>query len=114
MSEASQVILAAIEEYKKKIKELESALKKLGDEAPKRRRRKATGLKEGSVPFHVHAILDHAKKPLSASEISEGLSKAGKPTETRVIAAALNRYIEAGRIFEKTDEGLYSLRSNAA
>lgn len=114
MSEAAQVILLAIEDHKKKIKELEAALKKLGDDVPKKRRRKATGLKQDSMPFHVHAILNAAKKPLTAADISDGLTKLGKPTETRVIAAALNRYIEARRIFERTDDGKYSLRSDAA
>jgi len=114
MSEAAQVILAAIEDHKKKIKELESALKKLGDDVPKRRRRKATGLQEDSMPFHVSVILRNENKPLSAAEISEGLKKLGKPTDTRVIAAALKRYIDAGRIFGKTEDGMYTLRKDAA
>ena len=115
MSEAAQVILLAIEDHKKKIKELEAALRKLGDDVPtKKRRRKTTGLQQDSMPFHVHAILNAAKRSLTAADISEGLAKLGKPTETRVIAAALNRYIEARRIFERTDDGKYSLRSDAA
>jgi hypothetical protein len=114
MSEAAQVILLAIEDHKKKIKELESALKKIGEDVPKKRRRKATGLRPDSMPFHVHAILTAAQGALSAADISAKLAKLGKATESRVIASALNRYIENRRIFDRTDDGLYTLRNEAA
>jgi cell division septum initiation protein DivIVA len=113
MSEAARVILQAIEEHKKQIKELESALKKLDADLPRKRQRKKTGLREGSMPSRVEQILK-AKRPLAAADISEELKKMGHPAETRVIASALKKYIESDRVFERTAEGLYTLRSDAA
>jgi hypothetical protein len=110
MSEAARVIQQAIEEHKRQIKELESALRKLDESLPRKRQRKKTGLREGSMPFRVQEILKSAGKPLPAAEISERLSKAGLTTETRVIASALNKYIEAGRVFARTEDGMYTLQ----
>ena len=109
MSEAARVILQAIDEHKRQIKELESALKKLDEDVPRKRQRKKTGLREGSMPFRVQEILKAAGKPLPAADISERLSKAGDSVETRVIASALNKYIESGRVFMRTDDGMYTL-----
>jgi hypothetical protein len=114
MSEAARVILQAIEEHKKQIKELESALKKLDEDAPRRRQRKKTGLREGSMPSRVRDILKEAKGPLPAADISEKLARIGHPAETRVIASALNKYIESGRVFERTPDGRYTLQHDAA
>jgi hypothetical protein len=111
MSEAARVILDAIEAHEKAIKDLKSALRKLGDDVPtSKRHRKQTGLQEGSLPYRVQQRLKETETPLSAADISDYLKSINKPADSRTIAAALNRYIEAGRIFERTADGMYALK----
>ena len=97
-------------EFRQRLKDLDN---NNGDRRPKRRR-KATGLKPGSVPSMIADILSEAKKPLSSAEIADRLEKKGKKVESRFVASAVNRYVESGRVFNRSDDGLYSLLSDAA
>ena len=96
-----------LDELRQKLRELES---EATGSRPRKRSRKASGPKPGSVPSAIAECLREAGKPLGAAEISERLAKKGKPIASRFIAAAMNRYIKAGRVFTQTADGLYAVR----
>lgn len=108
--EAIAVREEELDELRRQLKETERG-ENLGPK-PKRRR-KATGLQAGSIPFIIAEII-RDKGGLSSAAISDALKQKGKDVQSRLVAAALNRYVEAGRIFDKTSDGLYTLRSDAA
>ncbi len=97
---------AELDELRQKLRELES----VNSGGRRKRGRKETGPKEGSIPYLIAECLKDAAKPLAAADISERLAKKGKPVESRFVAAAISRYIKANRIFSQTSDGLYTLR----
>ena len=98
--------------------ELRANLRKIENESngtgKRKRTRKEAGPREGSIPYLIQECLREAQKPLGAADISEKLKAKGKTVESRFVAASINRYVEDGRVFSRTDDGLYSLRSDAA
>jgi hypothetical protein len=108
--EAIAVREEELEELRRQLRDTERG-ENLGPKT--KRRRKATGLKAGSVPFIIADII-RDKGGLSSAAISDALKQHGKIVQSRTVAAALNRYVEAGRIFDRTPDGLYTLRSDAA
>lgn len=110
LEEAIRVREGELEELRRRLKEAERA--ETNGTKPKRRR-KAGGLKQGSVPFFIKEILMESG-PLASADISEKLKRKGKDVESRFVAAALNRYVETARIFDRSADGRYSLRSDAA
>lgn len=107
-----EALQAAIETKKHELAELEAALVKFQREAnsgkQKRLRfRTKTGFKEGSIPYHVQAILNASLDPMSAAELAEALKAKGKTVESKMIAASIARYLD--RIFRRNEEGKYLL-----
>jgi len=104
---------AAIETKRKELAELEKAVAKYEaeltspDGKPKRFRR-SPGFKQDSIPYHVHAILTAATKPLTAADISDALKAKGKDVDSRLISASIARYIDK-KIFRRDEEGKYLL-----
>jgi hypothetical protein len=112
MSIVAEVLKAAIEAKRREIQELESTLRNLENQSDNRkttRRRRSTGFKPGSVPYLVNEILIAKKGPITAADLAEELKKRGKEISTNVLAGSLNRYMD--RIFERTPDGMYALRS---
>jgi len=112
MSDAvKEALQTAIENKRRELADLEAALRKHEQEsafaAVKRRRRRKTGFKSGSIPFHVQAILKESGRALTAAELSDELKKRGKNVESRLVASSLNRYM--GQAFDRTNEGAYLL-----
>jgi hypothetical protein len=109
-----QVIREAIAVRERELEELRQKLREAESDANggkrRRRGRKDSGPRPGSVPALVMECLTEAGKPLGAADLSEKLAKHGKKIESRFIAAAISRYVKAGRIFVQTPEGLYDLR----
>jgi hypothetical protein len=110
LQEAISVRERELEELRRQLRDAE---KGESSGAKPKRRRKATGLKEGSIPHMIVEIL-RTSGPLGSADISERLKVKGKEVHSRFVAAAMNRYVESGRIFNRSNEGLYSLRSDAA
>jgi hypothetical protein len=114
MSDAvRESLVEGIEKRRRELAELESALKKHDLEAASvngksRRRRKASGFRADSVPFHVDVVLRASNKPMGAAELADALKARGKVVDSRMIASSLNRYI--GKNFERTPDGLYLFR----
>jgi hypothetical protein len=110
----AQVIREAIAIREQELDELRQKLREAEAEANgvkrRRRSRKDSGPRAGSVPAFIVECLNEAGRPLSAADLSEKLAKRGKKIESRFIAAAISRYVKAGRVFLQTPEGLYDLR----
>ena|ERR1017187_6809351 len=107
-----EALQAAIETKKQELAELDAALVKFQREAnsgkQKRLRfRTKTGFKEGSIPYHVQAILNASMGPMSAAELAEALKAKGKTVESKMIAASIARYID--KVFRRNEEGKYLL-----
>lgn len=119
MSEVlAQVIREAIANRERELAELREKLREAEADANggrrRRRTRKESGLREGGIPALIVECLKEAKKPLGAADISDALAKRNKKVESRFVAAAISRYVKAGRIFSQTPEGLYTLQNTAA
>jgi len=111
-STVEEVLKSAIQVKRQEIAELETALRKLEEESAGgklRRRRRTAGFKQGSVPFLVNEILTKNVAPMSAADLAEALKALGKAVTTNVIAGSLNRYM--GKVFDRTDTGMYVLRA---
>jgi heme oxygenase len=107
-----EALQTAIETKRRELAELELALRRHEQEAlfvtiKTRRRRRKTGFKQGSIPFHVQAILKETGRALTAAELSDELKKRGKSVDSRLVASSLNRYM--GQAFDRTAEGAYLL-----
>jgi hypothetical protein len=111
MSDAvREALVEGIEKRRRELADLESALKRHDSEAASasgksRRRRKAGGFRNDSVPFHVDIVLRASDKPMGAAELVDALKARGKTVDSRMIASSLNRYI--GKNFERTADGSY-------
>lgn len=115
MSEVlAQIIREAIATRERELEELRSKLREAESDTSggkrRRRTRKDSGPRPGSVPALIAECLESAEKPLGAAEISEALSKKGKKVESRFVAAAISRYVKSNKVFSQTPEGLYALR----
>ncbi len=115
MSETiKQVLRDAIAQREAELEELREKLKEVEDESPngtrRKRFKKSSGPKAGSIPYLIAESLRESGRPLAAAEIAERLAKKGKEVESRSVAAAISRYLKAGRIFSQNEEGQYLLR----
>src|SRR5215470_4292162 len=118
-SSMSQVVKAAleaaIERKRLEMEELQEALRREEreerEEAQRKstRRRKQTGIKPGSIPALAQDILKDAGGPMDAAALADALAQDGKGVTTRNLAAALKRYIEAGRYFKRMQDGRYEI-----
>jgi hypothetical protein len=107
-----EALQAAIAAKKEELAALEAAVIQFQREAnsgkqKKLRFRAKSGFKEGSIPFHVYAILNAGTGPMSAAELAEALKAKGKQVESKMIAASIARYLD--HIFRRNEEGKYLL-----
>lgn len=120
MSEVlAQVIRQAITVRERELEELRQKLREAESDSnggrKRRRNRKESGPRPGSIPALIKECLEDANgKALGAADISERLAKKDKKVESRFVAAAISRYVKANKIFSITPEGLYTLRKDAA
>jgi hypothetical protein len=119
MSEVlAQVIREAIVIRERELEELRQKLREAEADSNggrrRRRSRKETGPRPGSVPALIVDCLEEAKVPLGAADISERLAKRGRKIESRFVAAAVSRYVKNNKVFSQNAEGLYTLRNGAA
>jgi len=112
----AQVIREAIAIRERELEELRQKLREAESNGGKKRKRtrKESGPRPGSIPALIADCLRDAGKALTSSDLSDRLAKKDKKVESRFVAAAISRYIKEGRIFSQTPEGLYTLRKDAA
>jgi hypothetical protein len=116
MSEVlAQIIRDAIVVRERELEELRQKLREAESDSNggkrRRRSRKESGPRPGSVPALIVECLEEAGgKALGAADISERLAKKDKKVESRFVAAAISRYIKANKVFSVTPEGLYALK----
>ena len=67
------------------------------------------GPRTGGLPAQVASLLRTEGKSMTAAEISLRLSKGGKKPSVRDVGISLARYIRAGLLFRRDEEGRYEL-----